>query len=57
MPLLVLACRICPKNIEGTLYAFLMLVIYFGSLISNQLGSYLTSYFQITAFYLEIFQL
>jgi folate/biopterin transporter len=48
MPLLVLACEICPKNIEGTLYAFLMSVMNFGSLVSNQTGSILTSALGIT---------
>jgi hypothetical protein len=48
LPLLVLACNICPKNIEGTLYAFLMSVINFGSLIANQLGAVLTSSLGIT---------
>jgi folate/biopterin transporter len=48
LPLLVLACNICPKNIEGTLYAFLMSVINFGSLIANQLGAALTSSLGIT---------
>jgi folate/biopterin transporter len=49
MPLLVLACNICPKNIEGTLYAFLMSVINLGSLFSNQFGSILTSKLGITS--------
>jgi Na+/melibiose symporter-like transporter len=49
MPLLVLACNICPKNIEGTLYAFIMSVINLGSLFSNQFGSYFTAYLGITA--------
>jgi len=49
MPLLVLACNICPKNIEGTLYAFLMSVINLGSLFSNQFGSTLTSKLGITS--------
>lgn len=48
MPLLVLACNICPKNMEGTLYAFLMSVVNFGSLLANQLGASLTSYLGIT---------
>jgi folate/biopterin transporter len=48
MPLLVLACEICPKNIEGTLYAFLMSVMNFGSLVSNQTGSVLTNWLGIT---------
>jgi len=48
MPLLVLACNICPKNIEGTLYAFLMSVVNLGTLFSNQLGAILTSSLGIT---------
>ena len=49
MPLLVLACNICPKNIEGTLYAFLMSVLNLGGLFSNQFGSILTSMLGITS--------
>lgn len=30
MPILVLACRMCPKNIEATMYAMLMSTINFG---------------------------
>jgi predicted MFS family arabinose efflux permease len=48
MPLLVLACNLCPKNIEGTLYAFLMSVMNFGSLASSQSGAMLTSALGIT---------
>eukprot|EP00340_Litonotus_pictus_P008186 CAMPEP_0170515606 /NCGR_PEP_ID=MMETSP0209-20121228/2020_1 /TAXON_ID=665100 ORGANISM="Litonotus pictus, Strain P1" /NCGR_SAMPLE_ID=MMETSP0209 /ASSEMBLY_ACC=CAM_ASM_000301 /LENGTH=414 /DNA_ID=CAMNT_0010800173 /DNA_START=923 /DNA_END=2170 /DNA_ORIENTATION=+ len=48
MPLLVLACNLCPKNIEGTLYAFLMSVSNFGALLSNQFGSSLSSLLGIT---------
>lgn len=35
MPLLVLACRICPKNIEGTMYAVIMSTLNFGNLIAS----------------------
>lgn len=38
MPLLVLCCQLCPKNIEGSLYALLMSTMNFGGLISFQLG-------------------
>ena len=31
MPILVLACRMCPKNIEATMYAMLMSTINFGN--------------------------
>ena len=48
MPLLVLACNLCPKNIEGTLYAFLMSVNNFGYLASNQFGALLTNILGIT---------
>ena len=48
MPLLVLACRMCPKSIEGTMYAFLMSTINFGGLISSQFGSIMTYMFNVT---------
>jgi folate/biopterin transporter len=48
LPLLILACNICPKNIEGTLYAFLMSVYNLASMVSNQLGALLTSRLGIT---------
>ena len=31
MPILVLACRMCPKHIEATMYAMLMSTINFGN--------------------------
>lgn len=49
MPLLVLACNICPKNIEGTLYAFLMSISNLGSLFSTQFGSKLSNILGITS--------
>eukprot|EP01016_Furgasonia_blochmanni_P003500 TRINITY_DN11378_c0_g1_i2.p1 TRINITY_DN11378_c0_g1~~TRINITY_DN11378_c0_g1_i2.p1 ORF type:complete len:252 (-),score=55.31 TRINITY_DN11378_c0_g1_i2:393-1079(-) len=48
MPVLVLACKMCPKNIEGTMYALLMSVINFGSLISYQLGGIIVYLLGIT---------
>lgn len=41
IPLLILCCRICPKNIEGSLYALLMSTMNFGALVSNQSGGLL----------------
>jgi hypothetical protein len=35
MPILVLACRMCPKNIEGTMYAMLMSTINMGKPLFN----------------------
>jgi len=42
IPILVLACRICPKNVEGTMYALLMSILNFGSMISNEWGAFNT---------------
>ncbi|EGR28400.1 hypothetical protein IMG5_176320, partial [Ichthyophthirius multifiliis] len=42
MPILVLACRLCPKNIEGTMYATIMSTINFGGALSLQLGALIT---------------
>jgi hypothetical protein len=48
MPILVLCCRICPKNIEGSLYALLMSTINLGGLLSYQLGGLVTIVLGIT---------
>lgn len=39
MPILVLACRMCPKNIEATMYAMLMSTINFGMEFHINIGS------------------
>ena len=49
LPILVLACNICPKNIEGTLYAFLMSVVNLSGLFSNQIGSIISYSLGITS--------
>ncbi len=49
LPILVLACNICPKNIEGTLYAFLMSIVNLSSLFSNQFGAGITYIMGITS--------
>lgn len=46
--MLVLACRLCPKNIEGTMYALLMSTLNFGSMLSYQFGGLLMHYLGIT---------
>ena len=48
MPLLVLCCRICPKNMEGTMFAILMSVFNLASTISYYLGSLLIYLLNIT---------
>lgn len=39
LPILVYACNICPKDIEATIYAMLMAVTNFGSLMGGQIGN------------------
>ena len=48
LPLLVLCCRICPKNIEGSLYAMLMSTMNFGGMLSSQAGGILMLLLGIT---------
>lgn len=49
MPISILACRMCPKNIEGTIYAMVMATWNLGSNISNLLGSFVMRSFGATA--------
>ena len=35
IPILVLACEMCPKNIEGTMYALLMSTVNCGGMVSE----------------------
>lgn len=48
LPVLVLACNLCPKNIEATLYAFLISIVNLSYVLSNQIGSGLTYTLGIT---------
>lgn len=41
MPIVVLACKLCPKNIEGTMYALLMSIINLGGMVSDFFGGIL----------------
>ena len=49
MPMLSLACMICPPNLEGTVYSFFMSALNLGQCISTLLGSFLTYGMRITA--------
>ena len=49
MPLMVLACKMCPKSVEASFYAFVLAVINLGYLVSYQLGGLLTYGLGITA--------
>jgi len=49
MPMLSLACLLCPKNLEGTVYALFMSALNFGGILSGLLGSFITSWLSITS--------
>lgn len=49
MPLMVLACKMCPKSVEATFYSFVLAIINFGYLVSYWLGGLLTSSLNITS--------
>ncbi len=49
MPMLSLACLLCPKNLEGTVYALFMSALNFGGIMSGLFGSFLTAHLGITA--------
>ena len=44
MPIIVLASRLCPEGMEGTIYALIMSINNMGGIISSQLGAALTFY-------------
>lgn len=48
MPTLVLAARLCPPGVEGTLFALLMSIFNAGSLVGSELGAYLTRIMGVT---------
>lgn len=48
MPTLVLAARLCPPGVEGTLFAALMSIYNSSGAVSNELGAILTHAFGIT---------
>lgn len=49
MPILVLAAKICPPGLEGTLFATLMSLFNAGSAVSVLLGGWLTSALDVTS--------
>jgi len=48
LPLLVLASRICPPGVEGTLYALIMSISNLGSAISNELSAFFAAILHVT---------
>ncbi len=49
MPMVVLGARLCPKGVEGTLYALLMSITNFGGVVSSEWGSMFTEMFGVTS--------
>jgi Na+/melibiose symporter-like transporter len=49
MPIMVLACDMCPKSVEATFYSFVLALINLGYLISYQLGGILSLSLNITS--------
>jgi hypothetical protein len=49
LPLLTLACMICPKRLEATIYSYFMSAINTGAILSNLNSSFLTSWMGVTA--------
>lgn len=48
MPTLVLAAKLCPPGVEGTLFATLMSIFNLSSTVSSELGAALTSFLGVT---------
>lgn len=49
MPILSLACILCPKNLEATVYSFFMSALNFGSILSFMEGSFFTKFYSVTS--------
>ena len=48
MPTLVLAARLCPPGVEGTLFALLMSIFNGGGIVGSELGALLTRAMGVT---------
>lgn len=48
MPTLVLAARLCPPGVEGTLFALLMSIFNGGGILGSELGALLTRMLGVT---------
>lgn len=48
MPTLVLAARLCPPGVEGTLFALLMSIFNGGAIVGSEVGAYLTRAMGVT---------
>ena len=48
MPIMIVACRICPKKVEATVFEFIMSIVNLGYLVSYQSGGFLADMLGIT---------
>lgn len=48
MPTLVLAARLCPPGVEGTLFALLMSIFNGGAIVGSEVGAYVTGIMGVT---------
>lgn len=48
MPTLVLAAKLCPPGVEGTLFALLMSIFNGGAIVGSELGAFLTRAMGVT---------
>ena len=53
MPIIVLASRLCPEGMEGTIYALIMSINNMGGIISSQIGAVLTMYVRLCIYMLQ----
>ena len=57
MPIIVLASRLCPEGMEGTMYALIMSINNLGGIVGSQLGAVLTTALGVTETNMENFWL
>lgn len=49
MPIIVMASRLCPEGMEGTMYALIMSINNLGGIVGSQVGAMLCTYLGVTA--------
>jgi hypothetical protein len=49
MPMMTLACSICPPKLEGTVYACFMSALSLGVILSSLNGSFIVSFYNVTS--------
>jgi len=57
MPIIVLAARLCPEGMEGTMYALIMSINNLGGIVGSQLGALLTQFLGVSSTNLDNFWL